>query len=96
MVEEDSDGNTVTSSSYAAVVESATAIAESGEVIDSSKTAAEIEIDALTAAGFTTSQITTLQANGYTSADIGNIKTIEALSQSIGLIEITVIRLRRR
>ena len=88
LVEEDSDGNTITSSSYAAVVESATAIAESGEVIDSSKTAAEIEIDALTAAGFTTSQITTLQANGYTSADIGNIKTIEALSQSIGLIEI--------
>lgn len=88
LVEVDSDGNTVTSSSYAAIVESATAIAESGEVIDSSKSAAEIEVDALTAAGFTTTQITTLQANGYTSADIGNIKTIEALSQSIGLIEI--------
>ena len=88
LVEVDSDGNTVTSSSYAAIVESATAIAESGEVIDSSKSAAEIEVDALTAAGFTTTQITTLQANGYTSADIGNIKAIEALSQSIGLIEI--------
>ena len=88
LVEVDSDGNTVTSSSYASIVESATAIAESGEVIDSSKSAAEIEVDALTAAGFTTTQITTLQANGYTSADIGNIKTIEALSQSIGLIEI--------
>ena len=88
LVEVDSDGNTVTSSSYASLVESATAIAESGEVIDSSKSAAEIEVDALTAAGFTTTQITTLQANGYTSADIGNIKTIEALSQSIGLIEI--------
>ena len=82
------DGKTVTSSSYTALVESATAIADSGQTIDSSKSAAEIEVDALTAAGFTTSQITTLQANGYTSADIGNIKTIEALSQSIGLIEI--------
>ena len=88
LVEVDSEGNTVTSSSYTALVESATAIAESGEVIDSSKTAAEIEVDALTAAGFTTNQITSLQTNGYTSADIGNIKTIEALSQSIGLIEI--------
>lgn len=88
LVEVDSDGNTVTSSSYTALVESATAIADSGQTIDSSKSAAEIEVDALTAAGFTTSQITTLQANGYTSADIGNIKTIEALSQSIGLIEI--------
>ena len=41
LVEVDSDGNTVTSSSYASLVESATAIAESGEVIDSSKSAAE-------------------------------------------------------
>jgi len=88
LVEVDSDGNTVTSSNYVSIVESATAIAESGNVIDSSKSAAEIEVDALTAAGFTTSQITTLQANGYTSADIVNINAIEALSQSIGLIEI--------
>jgi hypothetical protein len=88
LVEVDSDGNTVTSSSYTALVESATAIADSGQTIDSSKSAAEIEVDALTAAGFTTTQIAVLQANGYTSADIGNIKTIEALSQSIGLIDI--------
>ena len=88
LVELDSDGNTVTSSTYTALVESATAIADSGQIIDSSKTPAEIEVDALTAAGFTTTQIAKLQDNGYTSADIGNIKTIEALSQSIGLIEI--------
>ena len=69
-------------------MESATAIAESGQTIDSSKTAAEIEVDALTAAGFSAEQITTLQANGYTSADIATINAIEALSQSIGLLTV--------
>ena len=45
-------------------------------------------MDALTAAGFSAEQITTLQANGYTSADIATINAIEALSQSIGLLTV--------
>ena len=88
LLEVDSEGNTVTSSTYTSLVESATAIAESGAIIDSSKTAAEIEVDALIAAGFSAEQITTLQANGYTSADIATINAIEALSQSISLLTV--------
>ena len=66
---------------------SAQSLADSGQTLDSSKTADEIELDSFKAAGFSDEESATLKASAYTSSDISMIKAVLAFAYSIDLIE---------